>query len=46
MVHQKFGVINRNGLVHMAFSDGKLVYADVVHSLKAGRSIAILKMMV
>jgi len=46
MVHQKFGVINRNGLVHMAFSDGKLVYADAVHSLKAGRSIAILKMMV
>ena len=45
MVHQKFGVINRNGLVHMAFSDGKLVYADAVHSLKRGRNILTLKMM-
>ena len=31
--------------VHMAFSDGKLVYADAVHSLKRGRSIVTLKMM-
>ena len=29
----------------MSFSDGKLVYADTVHSLKRGRSILILKMM-
>ena len=37
--------VNDNGLVHMPFSDGKLVYADAVHSLKRGRSIVILKMM-
>ena len=29
--------VNDNGLVHMPFSDGKLVYADAVHSLKRGR---------
>ena len=37
--------VNDNGLVHMPFSDGKLVYADTVHSLKRGRSILTLKMM-
>ena len=37
--------VNDNGLVHMPFSDGKLVYADTVHSLKRGRSIVTLKMM-
>ena len=37
--------VNDNGLVHMLFSDGKLVYADAVHSLKRGRSIATLKIM-
>ena len=37
--------VNDNGLVHMPFSDGKLVYADAVHSLKRGRSIVTLKMM-
>ena len=37
--------VNDNGLVHMAFSNGKLVYADAVHSLKRGRSIVTLKMM-
>ena len=37
--------VNDNGLVHMAFSDGKLVYADAVHSLKRRRSIMTLKMM-
>ena len=37
--------VNDNGLVHMPFSDGKLVYADTVHSLKRGWSIVILKMM-
>ena len=36
--------INYNSLVHMPFSDGKLVYADAVHSLKRGRSIVTLKM--
>ena len=30
--------VNDNGLVHMAFSDGKLVYADAVHSLKTEHS--------
>ena len=29
----------------MPFSDGKLVYADAVHSLKRGWSIVTLKMM-
>jgi len=28
--------VNDNGLVHMPFSDSKLVYADAVHSLKRG----------
>ena len=37
--------VNDSGLVHMPFSDGKLVYADTVHSLKRGWSIVILKMM-
>ena len=37
--------INHNGLVHMAFSNGRLIYADAVHSLKRGRSIVTLKMM-
>ena len=37
--------VNDNGLVHMSFSDGKLVYADAVHSLKRGGSIVTLKMM-
>ena len=37
--------VNDNGLVHMPFSNGKLVYADAVHSIKRGRSIVILKMM-
>ena len=37
--------VNDNGLVHMPFSDGKLVYADTVHSLKRGWSILTLKMM-
>ena len=37
--------VNDNGLVHMAFSDGKLVYADAVYSLKRRRSIMTLKMM-
>ena len=37
--------VNDNGLVHMPFSDGKLVYADTVHSLKREWSIATLKMM-
>ena len=30
--------VNDNGHVHMPFSDGKLVYADAVHSLKAEHS--------
>lgn len=30
--------VNDNGLVHIPFSDGKLVYADAVHSLKAEHS--------
>ena len=29
--------VNDNGLVRIPFSDGKLVYADAVHSLKRGR---------
>ena len=37
--------VNDNGLVRMPFSDSKLVYADAVHSLKRGRSIATLKIM-
>ena len=37
--------VNDNGLVHMPFSDSKLVYADAVHSLKRGWSIVTLKMM-
>jgi len=37
--------VNDNGLAHMPFSDGKLVYADAVHSLKRGWSIVTLKMM-
>ena len=37
--------VNDNGLVHMPFSDGKLVYADAIHSLKRGWSIVTLKMM-
>ena len=37
--------VNDNGIVRMPFSDSKLVYADAVHSLKRGRSIATLKMM-
>ena len=37
--------VNDNGLVHMSFSNGKLVYADAVHSLKRGGSIVTLKMM-
>ena len=37
--------INHNGLVHMAFSNGKLIYADAVHSLKREWSILTLKMM-
>ena len=37
--------VNDNGLVHMPFSDGKLVYTYAVHSLKRGRSIVTLKMM-
>ena len=37
--------VNDNGLVRMPFSDSKFVYADAVHSLKRGRSIATLKIM-
>ena len=37
--------VNDNALVHMTFSNGKLVYADAVHSIKRGRSIVTLKMM-
>ena len=36
--------VNHDGLVHIPFSDGKLVYADAAHSLKRGRSILTLKM--
>ncbi len=37
--------VNDNGFVHMPFSNGKLVYADAVHSLKRGRNILTIKMM-
>ena len=37
--------VNDNGLVHISFSDGKLIYADAIYSLKRGRSIVTLKMM-
>ena len=37
--------VNHDGFVHMSFSDGKLVYAYAIDSLKGGRSIMIFKMM-
>ena len=37
--------VNDNGLVHMLFSDGKLIYADAVHSLKGRWNMVIIKRM-